>query len=329
MKHLARSGALPRVRKVRLCVSRSIDLSRTMDIQIPALTWIPRGGGYERVIYAAGTPVHVVATAEGGGVLVSWTASSRGADAEVRRRLRQMFTSTIGDLRLAGNPVLVALQEHYRSVAVMRASLVEALVVTILSQNKTGEATREAFAVLYSATQGLMPHMLSSMPDRTMRRLIRPAGPYKARFLRNLGKHLETIGEESFACSISTRTPAAVAALMKLDGVGHKTAACVLVFAENKEDIIPVDTHLWRVGARLGLWSVDAGRKEETAQSVLLTGDGDQGTAHLLFVMLGRELCRARIPQCSKCPVQRICPSCDGGPDRSVSREGHVPGAGP
>jgi endonuclease-3 len=94
--------------------------------------------------------------------------------------------------------------------------------------------------------------------------------------------------------------------LMKFKGVGPKTAAIVLLFSLGRP-AFPVDTHIYRVTGRLGL------RPEKmTVEDAHLLLEGllppeTYYAAHLNIIRLGREICAARKPICSACPLASIC----------------------
>ena len=101
---------------------------------------------------------------------------------------------------------------------------------------------------------------------------------------------------------------AATRYLTSLPGVGPKTAACVLMFALGRP-VMPVDTHVYRVGRRLGL--VPPGVTIEAAHPLLTEKAGPENVyaLHVNLVRHGRRVCRARRPACSGCPLAGICPS--------------------
>jgi len=94
--------------------------------------------------------------------------------------------------------------------------------------------------------------------------------------------------------------------LTKFKGVGPKTAAIVLLFSLDKP-AFPVDTHIMRVTGRLGLRP--EGMNAEKAHGYL----EDQFPVdayypvHLNLIHLGREICQARTPECSQCPLRELC----------------------
>jgi endonuclease-3 len=96
--------------------------------------------------------------------------------------------------------------------------------------------------------------------------------------------------------------------LTALPGVGRKTAACVLLFAYGLHDV-PVDTHVSRVGMRLGLLRKGAGFEELHDEMLALTPPGEGLELHVNLLRHGRRTCHARKPACKECALARMCPS--------------------
>jgi endonuclease-3 len=209
-----------------------------------------------------------------------------------RRRLRRIVD------RLAA--------EYGRPVLRPHGAPVDELVLTVLSQN-TNDRNRDA---AYGRLRGRFPTWdeVLHAPVEEVEDAIRPGGlaPTKSVRIRQI---LEAIGDDDLMHLAEDPLPEARAELCALPGVGRKTAACVLLFAFGRPDV-PVDTHVYRVGGRLGLWP----RKTsfEKAHDELLRLCGDDGDfayqAHVLLIRHGRRTCVARTPRCEECPLRRMCP---------------------
>jgi endonuclease-3 len=96
--------------------------------------------------------------------------------------------------------------------------------------------------------------------------------------------------------------------LCALPGVGRKTAACVLLFSYGLPDV-PVDTHVSRVGTRLGLFRPGAPFEELHDQMLAITPPGEELEFHVNLLRHGRRTCHARNPACDECALARMCPS--------------------
>lgn len=102
--------------------------------------------------------------------------------------------------------------------------------------------------------------------------------------------------------------PAKMDALVRLPGVGRKTANVILGNAFDRNDGIVVDTHVTRVGNRLGLVTGTDAVKLEQALMPLFPQERWTIISHL-FIEHGRQVCHARAPRCGECVLADICPS--------------------
>ena len=97
--------------------------------------------------------------------------------------------------------------------------------------------------------------------------------------------------------------------LLKFNGVGPKTAAIVMLFSLDIP-AFPVDTHIYRVTGRLGLRPAKMSVEQTHQHLAGLMQPNEYPSAHLNIIRLGREICHARNPKCSICPVQDLCDYC-------------------
>ncbi len=102
--------------------------------------------------------------------------------------------------------------------------------------------------------------------------------------------------------------PADMDALVKLPGVGRKTANVILGNAFGRNDGIVVDTHVTRLANRLGFTNQDDAVKIELALMPLFPQERWTMLSHLL-IEHGRQVCDARAPRCNDCLLADICPS--------------------
>ncbi len=287
------------------------DLAATMDIQIPALAWQPTDASrWRRSYFRDGYEIPVEVTADGNDL-----AFFIDAPANIARWLhpvlRATFPGQVAQLTLGPDPILAALRERYGGVIAMTTSPFEALVLTILSQNRTGEIVRIVYPRLAGTCFGITPDRVASLQVDELATAIRSAGPYKAVRLHDTATRIAAIGEPAFDALVRGPVPQSLAYLVSLAGVAHKTAACVLVFAAGCTTTLPVDTHIFRVAGRLGLASHD-GRHNPTNRDQLITallGHGpDIAPAHFLFLLVGRTTCIAGAPRCESCFLAATCP---------------------
>ncbi|RMD57792.1 endonuclease III, partial [Candidatus Woesearchaeota archaeon] len=103
------------------------------------------------------------------------------------------------------------------------------------------------------------------------------------------------------------KVPKDVNELQKLKGVGRKTAVVIMVNAFGIVPGIPVDTHVKRVSYRLGWTKNKQPNKIEDDLKNLIPKKWWKQTPWLLKAH-GRAVCKAPIPECSKCPIAKLCP---------------------
>jgi endonuclease-3 len=104
------------------------------------------------------------------------------------------------------------------------------------------------------------------------------------------------------------KVPDDMEALVVLPGVGRKTANVVLGDAFDRREGIVVDTHVTRVGNRLGLTKESDAVKIEQALMPLFPREQWTKISHLL-IEHGRQVCEARKPRCGECVLADVCPS--------------------
>ena len=92
-----------------------------------------------------------------------------------------------------------------------------------------------------------------------------------------------------------------------LKGIGPKTMHCLLLFGLGR-DAFPVDTHVLRVGKRLGLIPAGMNANEAHLWMVPLIPKKKSLSLHLNLIRFGREICKARNPRCSICFLYKECP---------------------
>jgi endonuclease III len=190
-----------------------------------------------------------------------------------------------------------------------RPDPVDELVMTMLSQNTSDTNTDRAFSGLKSAFASWQAVIDANTED--VIEAIRPGGLANQKAPR-IQEVLSRIQKErgDFDLGFLGNLPVgeAIQWLIRLPGVGRKTAACVLLFSLDVPTM-PVDTHVHRVALRLGL--IPAGTNANDAQDLLGTGMSAQETynAHMLMIKHGRLTCKARNPRCADCVLNKECPS--------------------
>jgi endonuclease III len=189
------------------------------------------------------------------------------------------------------------------------------LILTVLSQS-TNDRNRD---VAYLRLRERFPdwEAVRDAPVPAVEEAIRPGGISKVKsarivaILRAISDTPPPTGGEaqlSLDWLPQASVPIAQDWLCDLPGVGRKTAACVLLFAFGMRDV-PVDTHVGRVCARLGLLPAKGSADAIHDAMLDLTPRGAELEFHINVLRHGRRTCHARRPDCGGCVLQKICPS--------------------
>ncbi|MFH1486498.1 MAG: endonuclease III [Chloroflexota bacterium] len=181
------------------------------------------------------------------------------------------------------------------------------LVYTMLSQNTSDVNSKRAFDQLMKTFGSL--EELAAASEEKIAQAIRLGGLAKVKAPR-IKAALDRILRERGSLDISFLGEMPIleakAWLRRLPGVGPKTAACVLLFSLGRP-VLPVDTHVHRVGRRLGLISqkTSAERAHEVLEAMLLPNE--IYSFHVNMVRHGREVCHAQRPLCHVCILRSGC----------------------
>ncbi len=213
-----------------------------------------------------------------------WTPPSRRRVLALRDRLRLLY----------GRP----------SAPPHRQPLDE-LILTVLSQS-TNDRNRD---VAFLRLRARFPSWTAvrEAPLEEVEEAIRPGGISKVKSARIQAILRALPDPPSLDHLAELDVAAARDELVALPGVGRKTAACVLLFAYGMPDI-PVDTHVSRVGTRLGLFRPGAPFEELHDDMLALTPRGQELEFHVNLLRHGRRTCHAQRPSCPECALRRMCP---------------------
>ncbi len=188
------------------------------------------------------------------------------------------------------------------------------LILTVLSQSTNDRNRDVAYLRLRERfDDGDVWRAVRDAPVDEIEEAIRPGGISKVKSAR-IKAILQGISETAPDHDLSLdwlselSVPDAQRYLISLPGVGRKTAACVLLFALGMRDI-PVDTHVSRVGTRLGLFRPKAPFEEMHNEMLAITPPGQELEFHINLLRHGRRTCHARRPECGACALNRMCPS--------------------
>jgi endonuclease-3 len=214
----------------------------------------------------------------------AWRRPPRRRVRAIRDRLRELY----------GRPVN---EPHGHPIA--------ELVRTILSQNTSDTNRDVAYARLRERFTTW--EEVRDAPTTAVEEAIKPGGlsatkaPRIQEVLRLIGE-----GEPDLDWLADAPRDEAIEFLESLPGVGRKTAACVMIFALGRPEI-PVDTHVYRVGGRLGLFPPRASFERAHDEMLAITDPEDAYELHINLITHGRRVCRPK-PRCAECALRRMCP---------------------
>jgi endonuclease-3 len=174
------------------------------------------------------------------------------------------------------------------------------LIATILSAQCTDKRVNMVTPLLFQTFPTAAA--LADAPQEKLEEIIKSTGFFrnKARSLIGLGKALVE--------RHNGEVPDSMDALVKLPGVGRKTANVILGNAFSKNEGVVVDTHVGRLSLRLGFTREKDPVKVEQELMALLPREDWALLAHVL-IFHGRRVCDARAPKCDICALSEICPS--------------------
>jgi endonuclease-3 len=171
------------------------------------------------------------------------------------------------------------------------------LICTILSQRTRDENTERACEKLFARYRDVFELAKASATD--LYELIRESGMYKQKAERIV--EVAKILVEKY----SGKIPNKLEELLKLPGVGRKTANIVL-YQGFGQPAIAVDTHVHRISNRLGL--VKTKRPDETEEQLKkLIPKHLWGPMNGSMVEFGRRICQPIKPKCEACPLNSEC----------------------
>lgn len=201
----------------------------------------------------------------------------RDAIHEFYRRLAEADPEPVGELNYANNYTL--------------------LVAVVLSAQATDVGVNRATGPLFEKVD--TPEKMVRLGEKRLIEYIKTIGLY-----RNKAKNVIALSEKLIA-EHGSEVPADRDALVALPGVGRKTANVVLNIAFGIPTIA-VDTHIFRVGNRTGL---APGKNVDVVEGQLekRTPEEFKRHAHHWLILHGRYICKARKPECPRCPVIDLC----------------------
>lgn len=172
----------------------------------------------------------------------------------------------------------------------------ETLVATILSAQCTDKQVNKETPAVFARYPDVVSMAAASVED--LYPMVKSCG-----FKSKAGHIIDAC--RMIVAQYGGEVPSTLEELVKLPGVGRKTANVVLAFAFNIP-ALPVDTHVFRVSNRLGL--VDASTVEETERQLMqVIPKEDWQEAHHWLIFHGRRVCKAQRPMCEACTLHDLC----------------------
>ncbi|MFB3152437.1 MAG: endonuclease III [Nitrosopumilaceae archaeon] len=208
--------------------------------------------------------------------------------------MKKILHGMIETMNSVNPPRMTALRELHEAETSGPFSI---LIGTILSARTKDENTAKVVKKLFSKYKS--PQELAKAKVKNVEKIIKSIGFYHVKSKRII--NVASIISSEY----KGKVPNDFEELLKLPGVGRKTANCVLVYAFDNP-AIPVDTHVHRISNRLGL--VQTKTPEETEFALMKKIP----KKHWLeindtFVMYGQNICKPISPMCDVCKIKNIC----------------------
>ncbi|WP_187264472.1 endonuclease III [Pontibacter beigongshangensis] len=175
----------------------------------------------------------------------------------------------------------------------------ELMVAVVLSAQCTDKRVNMVTPALFEAYPTPV-HLATATPDDIL--------PYikSISYPNNKAKHLAGLGK-MLVEQFNSEIPSTVQDLVKLPGVGRKTANVIVSVIWN-QPAMAVDTHVFRVSKRLGLVTKEAKTPLEAEKQLIAHLPQDLiAKAHHWLILHGRYICVARRPKCEECPLTHFC----------------------
>jgi endonuclease-3 len=171
------------------------------------------------------------------------------------------------------------------------------LVATILSAQCTDKQVNSVTPNLFKELK--TPDDFANAPIKAIEELIRSTG-----FFHNKAKNIKNCSKALIE-NYNAKVPETLDEMIKLPGVGRKTANVVLGAAFGIPGIV-VDTHVARISRRLGLTgNKDPVKIEFDLMEIITKEEWSDFSLHLVY--FGRAICKARKPNCPSCPLNNLC----------------------
>jgi endonuclease-3 len=208
--------------------------------------------------------------------------------------MKKILQGMIGTMNSVKPPRMTALRELHEAET---GSPLSILIGTILSARTRDENTSTVVKKLFTKYKSASSLAQAKLSD--VEKIIKSTGFYHVKAKRII--EVASLIDSKY----SGKVPDSLDELLKLPGVGRKTANCVLVYAFDKP-AIPVDTHVHRISNRLGL--VQTKTPEETEIELMKKIPKKYWLKiNDTFVMYGQNICKPISPMCDVCQIKKEC----------------------
>ena len=209
------------------------------------------------------------------------------------RNMDKIFYHLKNDLKQYTDPVL-----SRKKLKKINRTPFTTLISCILSLRTKDDITEQAS---YRLLQNYdTPQRIIKLPEKKIMELIYPVGFYKTKSKRIIEISKTLIDE------YDGKVPDNLNELLKLKGVGRKTANIVMVYGFNKNDYLPIDTHCHRIPNRIG-WIKTKTPEETENELIRLMPKKYWNDFNNIFVKFGQTICLPISPLCTKCSIEKYC----------------------
>jgi endonuclease-3 len=179
-------------------------------------------------------------------------------------------------------------------------SAFQLILATVLSAQSTDVMVNKITPELFKRWP--TPKALANAEPSEVEKVLSKIGMYRQKTKNVIGLSKRLLEEHA------GEVPRTLAELVKLPGVGRKTANVVLGVAFGTPEGVVVDTHVQRISQRLG-WTKHSEPVEIEQDLMALFPRSDWDMLSHTLIFHGRRVCTARKPACAACPVSAECPS--------------------
>jgi endonuclease-3 len=174
----------------------------------------------------------------------------------------------------------------------------ESLIATILSAQTTDKSVDEVIGPLFARYP--TPEALAVAGVEEVEKIIHKTGFYHMKARRIIDASAMLVRE------FEGKVPGTMDLLLRIPGVGRKTANIVLYHSFGKREGIAVDTHVLRLSRLIGFSGSSDPAGVEQDLMALFPMDA-WGKLTDIMISHGRKICIARRPRCAECPIRQLC----------------------